>query len=95
MKKNTKPFSTQYPYLDYWINSWGFITMGNNENFPYGGFFKLIDMGGVVFECDKAAGETLDTLFQKAEKYLREVESKRFDKETIEALEAEYRELGL
>lgn len=69
--------------------------MGNNEDFPYGGFFKLIDMGGVVFECDKAAGETLDTLFQKAEKYLREVESKRFDKDIWAQLEAEYQELGL
>ncbi len=96
MKKQKTTFAEQYPYLDYWINKWGRIDMGNDYDFPYGGFLKVIDTGGVVFECDKEQGDTLDTLFQKAEKYLREVDfPERFDKETIAALEAEYQALGL
>ena len=63
--------------------------MGNDYDFPYGGFLKVIDQGGVCFECDKA--DSIDTLFQKAEKYLREVDfPERFDKETIADLEKNY-----
>lgn len=93
MKKPNKSFSETYPYLNYWINSWRWITMGFNEDFPYGGFLQVIDLGGVCYECDKE--DSLDTLFQKAEKYLREVDfPSRFDKETIDSLEEDYRILG-
>jgi hypothetical protein len=89
MKKPNKSFSEQYPYLAYWIEKWGYIQMGNNEDFPYGGFLKVTDQGGVCFEIDK--GDSLDTLFAAAEKFLREVDfPSRFDKETIDALEEEY-----
>ena len=93
MKNPTKSFAQTCPYLNYWIKEWGFITIGNNYDFPYGGFLKVIDQGGVCFETENEG--TIDDMFQKAENYLREVESKRFDKETREALEVEYRELGL
>ena len=86
MKKQT--FATQYPYLAYWINEWGYIKMGNDYDFPYGNFLMLIDQGGVCYEGDKE--ETFEQAFEKAEKYLHEVED-RFDKETIAALEAEYK----
>jgi hypothetical protein len=93
MKKPSKSFAQQYPYLNYWINSWGWISIGFNEDFPYGGFLKVIDTGGVCYECDRES--TLDELFEKAEKYLRDVESRRFDKETIYSLEEAYKKLGL
>lgn len=31
MKNPNTPFATQYPYLAYWINEWGYIKMGNSE----------------------------------------------------------------
>lgn len=90
MKNKTQPFATQYPYLNHWINNWGRIEVGQDDDFPYGGFLKVIDAGGVCFECDQE--DALDTLFAKAEKHLREIEFPDcFDKETIAALEEEYK----
>ena len=93
MKNPTKSFAQTCPYLTYWIEDWGYMQIGNNYDFPYGSFLMLLDQGGTCYEGD--AEKTLDEALQKAEKYLREEESKRFDKESREALEAEYRELGL
>ena len=67
--------------------------MGNDYDFPYGGFLKVIDIGCVVFECDKVEGDTLDTLFQKAETLLRA--SNDFDRAIRDVLEAKYRTLCL
>jgi hypothetical protein len=54
----------------------------------------LLDMGGTVYE-DKGS-KTHEEAMDKAEKFLREVDfPDRFDKETIDALEEEYREYGL
>ena len=94
MKKPPKYFAQQYPYLNYWIEDWGYMQIGNDHDFPYGGFLKLIDQGGVVFETDD--GESIDEHLQKAEKHLREVDfPSRMDKETIEALEEDYKKYGL
>lgn len=43
MKKAQNHFAQNYPYLNYWIKKWGFMTIGNNVDFPYGGFLKIID----------------------------------------------------
>jgi hypothetical protein len=94
MKKPPKYFYSAYPYLTYWIEDWGYMQIGNDDDFPYGGFIKLIDQGGVVFETDE--GERLDDYFEKAEKYLREVEfPDRMDQETIDSLEEDYKKYGL
>jgi hypothetical protein len=89
MKKLTKPFAQTYPYLTYWIEDWGYMQIGNDVDFPYGKFLMLIDQGGTCYQGD--AEKTLDEAFQKAEKYLREVDfPERFDKETIASLEEDY-----
>jgi hypothetical protein len=89
MKKPTKSFAAQYPYLTYWIEDWGYMRIGNDYDFPYGKFLMLLDQGGTCYQGD--AEKTLDEAFEKAEKFLREVDfPERFDKETIDSLEAEY-----
>jgi hypothetical protein len=90
MKKPTKSFAEQYPYLAYWINKWGYIKIGYDYDFPYGGFLMVIDQGGVCYEC--AAEDTLDAAFANAEKHLREKEAPdKFDKEAIANLEKQYK----
>ena len=66
---------------------------GNHERWLESPRICLIDEGGTCYEDYDS--KTHDEALQKAEKHLREVESKRFDKESREALEEEYRELGL
>ena len=91
MKNPTQPFAQTYPYLTYWIEDWGEMETTNGDwNRPR---IRLLDEGGTCYEDYDS--KTHDEAFQKAEKYLREEESKRFDKESREALEEEYRELGL
>ncbi len=90
MKKPTKSFAQQYPYLTYWIEDWGEMQTTNGD---YDSRLTLSDEGGTCYEDDDSKG--IEEAFEKAEKYLREVESARFDKESREALEEDYRKLGL
>ena len=84
--KKKQTFAYQYPYLNYWIESWGYMQVGDDYD---GSFLMLLDEGGTCYEGD--AEKTLDATFAKAEKYLREVEfPERMDKETIAELEKEY-----
>ena len=88
--KKKRTFAYQYPYLAYWIADWGYMQIGNDYDFPDGSFLMLLDEGGTCYEGDQE--DTLDETFAKAEKFLREVDfPERFDKETIEALEEEYK----
>jgi hypothetical protein len=86
MKKPTKSFAAQYPYLTYWIEDWGEMetTSGDWGN-PR---IRLIDDGGTCFE-DYAA-KTHEEALVNAEKHLRDIESQRFDKATKAELEAKY-----
>ena len=87
--KKKRTFAYQYPYLAYWIEDWGYMQIGNDDDSSYGSFLMLLDQGGTCYEGD--AEKTLDEAFAKAEKYLREVEfPERMDKETIAELEKEY-----
>ena len=84
--KKKRTFVYQYPYLNYWIEDWGTLQIGNGYDCS---FLMLLDEGGTCYEGDQE--DTLDETFAKAEKFLREVDfPERFDKETIEALEEEY-----
>ena len=87
MKKPTKSFAQTYPYGTYWIEDWGEMeTTNGNWGRPR---LSLIDMGEDVYRDYDS--ESHEEALVKAEKYLREVDfPARFDKETIEALEAEY-----
>jgi hypothetical protein len=93
MKKPIKTFAQTYPYLAYWIEDWGYMQIGNDVDFPYGKFLMLIDQGGTCYQGD--AEKTLDEALEKAERYVREIESKRFDKATKAELEEEYKQLKL
>ena len=85
--KKKKTFAYQYPYLNYWIEDWGTLQIGNDYDCS---FLMLFDEGGTCYEGDQE--DTLDETFAKAEKFLREVDfPERFDKETIEALEEAYK----
>lgn len=85
MKK--QPFATQYPYLNYWIEDWGKMETTNGDwNRPR---IRLIDEGGTWYEDYESKSH--EEALQKAEEYLRSKEGRRFDKETITALEAEYK----
>ncbi len=91
MKKPNKFFSETYPYLTYWIEDWGEMETTNGDwGRPR---IRLIDEGGTWYEDYESKSQ--EEALQKAEKYLRSKEGCRFDKETIEALEEEYRNLGL
>jgi hypothetical protein len=91
MKRPTKSFSQTYPYLTYWIEAWGEMetTSGDWGN-PR---IRLLDDGGTCFEEYDAKSH--DEALEKAERYVREVESKRFDKATQAELEEEYKQLKL
>jgi hypothetical protein len=87
MKKPTNSFAAQYPYLTYWIEDWGEMETTNSD---WGNpRIRLIDEGGTCYE--DYASKSSDDALVKAEKYLRDVESKRFDKETKAVLEEEYK----
>ena len=84
--KKKQTFAYQYLYLNYWIESWGYMQVGDDYD---GSFLMLLDEGGTCYEGDEE--DTLDKAYAKAEKYLREVEfPERMDKETIAELEEEY-----
>jgi hypothetical protein len=90
MKKQRKALE-DYPYLTYWIEVWGEMQTTTSE---YGqSRLTLLDEGGTCYEDE--GSETFAEALEKAERYLREVESERFAPETIEALEGEYEALGL
>jgi hypothetical protein len=89
MKKSTKHIAQNYPYLAYWIEDWGKMETTNGDwGHPR---IRLIDEGGACYEDYDS--KTFDEAVVKAEKYLREVESKRFDKATKAELEEEYKAL--
>lgn len=90
--KKRKSFAELYPYLDYWINDWGEIETTNGD---WGhSRLTLLDMGGTVYQDE--GSKSHEEALKKAENYLREVDFPgRFDQETIDVLEEEYKELGL
>lgn len=87
MKNKTQPFATQYPYLNYWREDWGDMETTNGDwNRPR---IRLIDEGGTWYEDYESKSH--EEALQKAEEYLRSKEGRRFDKETIATLEADYK----
>ena len=86
MKRKT--FSENYPYLGYWIEDWGEMETTNGD---WGhSRLTLIDMGGTVYEDE--GSQSHDEALEKAEKFLREVDfPNRFDKETIDSIEEDYK----
>jgi hypothetical protein len=87
MKKPSKSFTEQYPYLAYWIEDWGEMETTNGDwGRPR---ISLIDQGGDVYRDYESKSH--DEALMKAEKFLREVDfTRRFDKETIDSLEEDY-----
>ncbi len=91
-KKTTKDFAKQYPYLNYWREDWGEMETTNGEwGKPR---IRLIDEGRTCYE--DYTTQSKDDALVKAEQYLRKVEfPARFDKETINDLEDDYKNLEL
>lgn len=90
MKKKKQNFADQYPYLGYWIEDWGDMETTNGDwNRPR---IRLIDEGGTWYEDYESKSH--EEALQKAEEYLRSKEGRRFDKETIAALEEDYKNRG-
>jgi hypothetical protein len=90
--KNPSTFSQTYPYLTYWIEAWGEMqtTNGDYNNSR----LTLFDEGGTCYEDE--GSYTIEEAFAKAEKYLRETEfPERFDRETIDEIEADYQKYNL
>lgn len=92
MKNSSKKFAHQYPYLAYWIEEWGEMETTNGDwGRPR---ISLVDMGGDVYRDYDSKSH--DEALAKAEKFLREVDfPERFDKETIDSLETDYKKFGL
>lgn len=90
--KKKKTFAQQYPYLAYWAEDWGEMETTNGD---WGrARISLIDDGGYVYQDYESKSH--DEALQKAEKFLRKVDfPERFDKETIDALEADYQRFKL
>lgn len=81
------PFSTQYPYLTYWIENHGYIQLGPDDDSLSDAFLTILDAGGVCWEDADAA--SVDEALQKAEEYLRTEEfPNRFDEAVIRKIEA-------
>ena len=61
-------------------------------NGDYDSRLTLLDEGGVCYEDE--GSKSIEEAFEKAETYLHEVESARFDKETRAILAEEYKNRG-
>lgn len=86
-----KKFEELYPYLAYWLEDWGEMQTTAAQ---YGhSRIMLTDEGGVCYEDQNS--RTFDDALQKAEAYIREVESERFDQASIISLEEDYKKYGL
>jgi hypothetical protein len=87
MKKASKSFSKQYPYLAYWIEEWGQIQITNGKEDSW---LILIEEDNICYE--DAGSKSIDEAFKKAEKHIRKVEAPdNFDSETIDILEENYK----
>jgi hypothetical protein len=91
MKKPSKSFAEQYPYLNYWREEWGDMETTNGDwNRPR---IRLIDEGGTWYEDYESKSH--EEALHKAEKFLHSNEGCRYDKETIAVLEEAYKNSGL
>lgn len=65
----TNSFEKTYPNIAYWVNSQGWIEIGQDESSS--SFVRALDEGGLVWEGNESY-ETLDEAMQDLEKALAE-----------------------
>ncbi len=58
------PFITSYPNLTYWIESFGWIEMGEDDFST--SLIRILDIGGMIWESEEQY-DNLDVALQKAE----------------------------
>jgi|GEM_PF-1417868 len=81
------PFSTDYPYLNWWMNNHGYIQLGNDDDSYSDSILLVLDAGGTCWEDENS--DTVEEALGKAEEYLRTEEiPDRFDPEVIREIEA-------
>ena len=80
-------FSSNYPYLTYWIENHGYIQLGIDDDSPSEAMLTILDAGGVCWEDEEST--TLEEALAADEAYLRTVEfPERFSKAIIEKIES-------
>ena len=80
-------FSSDYPYLTYWIENHGYIQLGTDDDSPSDAMLAIIDAGGVCWEDEEST--TLEEALAAGEEYLRTEEfPDRFDQDIIDEIEA-------
>jgi hypothetical protein len=65
-------FSSNYPYLTYWIENHGYIQLGMDDDSPSEAMLTILDAGGVCWEDEEST--TLEEALAAGEEYLRTVE---------------------
>lgn len=63
------PFSTDYPYLNWWMNNHGYIRLGTDDDSYSGSILMVLDAGGTCWEDEDS--DTIEEALAKAETYLR------------------------
>lgn len=81
------PFSTDYPYLHWWITKHGYIRLGTDDDGFSDSMLMILDAGGTCWEDEDS--DTVEEALAKAEEYLRTEEiPDRFDPKVAREIEA-------
>ena len=70
MPKKTTPFEDTYPAITQWVESYGWLEIGHDENST--SFIRVLDEGGLVWESAKKY-PSLDAAWHDLEIKLNEV----------------------
>lgn len=80
-------FTSNYPYLTYWIENHGYIQLGIDDESPSEALLTILDAGGVCWEDEEST--TLEEALAAGEAYLRTEEfPDRFSQDIIDEIEA-------
>lgn len=81
------PFSTNYPYLAWWLNNHGYIRLGTDDDSFSGSILLVLDAGGTCWEDEDS--NNIEEALAKAEAYLRTEEiPDRFGPKVVGEIEA-------
>ncbi len=64
-------FLMHYPYLDWWIQHYGYLQMGSHDDFGPGGWLTVADDEGICYQT--RALRSVDEALHAAEHHLRTV----------------------
>ncbi len=85
------PFSTDYPYLNWWTNNHGYIRLGTDDDSFSDSILTVLDAGGTCWEDEDS--DTVEEALAKAGEYLRTGEiPDRFGPKVVREIEATIRQ---